>query len=188
MFPDYANGLHIAYGTYFFEMANVGDAFENSCILTAVGVVAIMANIAVVTRVGRRRLFLTAGLILCGFSQVIVAAVYTVHPGTQSTGRAIVGLSVIFIVGYNVSILNVAVVSGLSNGSNSDTGNDLNICLGIRWGTSVSTSAIVYLWICIGNRILGSGMSFDSKQWIAAITDPCLSVADYIHRTILYQP
>ena len=84
-------------------MANVGDAFENSCILTAVGVVAIMINIAVVTRIGRRRLFLTVGLILCGFSQLIVAAIYTVHPGTEATGKAIVGLSMLFIFGYNVS-------------------------------------------------------------------------------------
>lgn len=83
-------------------MAGVGDAFENSCILTAVGVVAILLNIAVVTHIGRRRLFLTAGLILCGFSQLIVAIVYTVKPGTTATGKAIVGLSVIFIFGYNV--------------------------------------------------------------------------------------
>jgi hypothetical protein len=94
--------LEIAYGTYFFEMANVGNAFENSCILSAVGVVAILINIALVTHVGRRRVFLTSGLLICGFSQLIVAAVYTVHPGTESTGRAIVGLSVVFIVGFNV--------------------------------------------------------------------------------------
>ncbi|KAJ5117138.1 uncharacterized protein N7443_003048 [Penicillium atrosanguineum] len=102
----------IAYGTYFFEMANVGNAFENSCILTAVGVVAILINLAVVTRIGRRRLFLTVGLIFCGFSQLIVAAVYTVHPGTQATGKAIIGLSVLFIFGYNGMISTYAWVSG----------------------------------------------------------------------------
>lgn len=85
-------------------MAGVGNAFENSCILTAIGVVAIILNIAVVTRIGRRRFFLTTGLIICGFSQLIVAAVYTVHPGTQATGRAIVGLSVVFIFAYNVCV------------------------------------------------------------------------------------
>jgi hypothetical protein len=83
-------------------MANVGNAFENSCILTAVGVVAILINIALITHIGRRRLFLTTGLVICGFSQLIIAAVYTVHPGTKSTGRAIVGLSMVFILGYNV--------------------------------------------------------------------------------------
>jgi SP family sugar:H+ symporter-like MFS transporter len=84
-------------------MAHVGNAFENSCIITAVGVVAILINTALITHVGRRRLFLTAGLVLCGFSQLVVAAIYTVHPGTESTGRAIVGLSVVFILGFNVS-------------------------------------------------------------------------------------
>ncbi|KAJ5218384.1 Maltose permease [Penicillium cinerascens] len=102
----------IAYGTYFFEIANVGNAFENSCILTAVGVVAILLNIAVVTRIGRRRLFLTVGLVFCGFSQLIVAAIYTVHPGTESTGKAIIGLSVAFIFGYNGMISTYAWVSG----------------------------------------------------------------------------
>ncbi|KAJ5151075.1 Maltose permease [Penicillium canariense] len=102
----------IAYGTYFFEMANVGNAFENSCILTALGVVAIMINIAVVTRIGRRRLFLTVGLTLCGFSQLIVAIVYTVDPGTQGTGKAIVGLSVMFIFAYNGMVSTYAWVSG----------------------------------------------------------------------------
>ncbi|OOQ88800.1 general alpha-glucoside permease [Penicillium brasilianum] len=102
----------IAYGTYFFEMANVGNAFENSCILTALGVVAILVNIAVITRIGRRRLFLIVGLIICGFSQLIVAIIYTIHPGTQATGKAIVGLSVIFIFAYNGMISTYAWVSG----------------------------------------------------------------------------
>lgn len=93
-------------------MANVGNAFENSCILTALGVVAILINIAVITRIGRRRLFLTVGLIICGFSQLIIAIIYTIHPGTQATGKAIVGLSVIFIFAYNGMVSTYAWVSG----------------------------------------------------------------------------
>lgn len=92
----------LAYGTYFFEMANIGNAFENSCILSALGVVAIMVNSAVISKIGRRRQFLMVGMTLCGVSQLITAAIYTTHPGTPSTGRAIVGLAVIFIIGYNV--------------------------------------------------------------------------------------
>ncbi|KAJ5628551.1 Maltose permease [Penicillium lividum] len=102
----------IAYGTYFFEMAGVGSAFENSCILTAVGVVAILLNIAVITHIGRRRTFLISGLILCGVSQLIVAIVYTVKPGTTTTGKVIVGLSVIFIFGYNGMVATYAWLSG----------------------------------------------------------------------------
>lgn len=86
-------------------MANIGDSFENSCILTAVGVLAIVANSAVITHIGRRRVFLIIGMFLCGLTQLITAIVYTIQPGTVSTGRAIVGLSVIYIVGYNASHL-----------------------------------------------------------------------------------
>lgn len=83
-------------------MANVGNAFENSCIVTAIGVVAIMINMSIITRIGKRKLFLAAGLLVCGFSQLIIAVVYTVHPGTSSTGKSIVGLSIIFNFAYNV--------------------------------------------------------------------------------------
>ena len=101
-----------AYGTYFFEMANIGNAFENACILTALGVVAILINSAVITRIGRRRIFMITGLILCGIAQLIIAAVYTVYPGTQTTGKVVVGLSVIYILGYNGCISSYAWLSG----------------------------------------------------------------------------
>ncbi len=83
-------------------MAGIGNAFENACILSAVGIVAILINSALITHFGRRRVFLISGLILCGIAQLLTAVVYTVHPGTQSTGQAIVALSVVYIVGYNV--------------------------------------------------------------------------------------
>lgn len=83
-------------------MANIGNSFENSCILTAVGVVAILINSAVITHIGRRRIFLIIGMFLCGLTQLLSAIVYTIQPGTVSTGRAIVGLSVVYIMGYNV--------------------------------------------------------------------------------------
>jgi len=68
-------------------MASVGSAFENSCILVAVGVLAILINSAVITRFGRRRVFLITGMLLCGLSQLIVAVVYDKNgPGT-STGK-----------------------------------------------------------------------------------------------------
>lgn len=86
-------------------MANIGNSFENSCILTAVGVIAILINSAVITHIGRRRIFLMIGMFLCGLTQLLTAVVYTISPGTMSTGRAIVGLAVIYIVGYNVSSL-----------------------------------------------------------------------------------
>ncbi|EJU05944.1 general substrate transporter [Dacryopinax primogenitus] len=90
----------ISYGTYFFEMANVGSPFMNSCILTAVGVIANMLSWFLVTRVGRRFLVIT-GIAGSGIVQLIVAIVYTLNPGTSETGKAIVGLSVVYIVFYN---------------------------------------------------------------------------------------
>ena len=68
-------------------MAAVGSPFENACILTGVGVIAIMINSAVITRWGRRRLFLVTGMILCGVAQLIVAIVYDKQGGSESTGK-----------------------------------------------------------------------------------------------------
>lgn len=93
-------------------MAKVGSAFENNCILTAVGVIAIIVNSCIITKFGRRRVFLFWGMILCGVCQLIVAVVYTISPGTQSTGKAIVGLSILYIVGYNGMIATYAWLSG----------------------------------------------------------------------------
>lgn len=66
------------------------------------GVFAILVNTAVITHIGRRRVFLVIGMFICGLTQLLTAVVYTIQPGTVSTGRAIVGLSVVYIVGYNV--------------------------------------------------------------------------------------
>lgn len=91
----------IAYGTYFFTMAGVGKPFENSVILVAVGVIAIILNTLVITRWGRRRVFLIVGLTLCGVVQLIIAAVYDARPTDTSTLKLIVGLSVLYILAYN---------------------------------------------------------------------------------------
>ncbi|KIW88052.1 uncharacterized protein Z519_11162 [Cladophialophora bantiana CBS 173.52] len=102
----------ISYGTYFFEMAHVGSAFENSCILVAVGVAAILINSAIITKWGRRRVFLTIGMILCGITQLIVAVVYDKQGPSTSTGRVIVGVSVVYIVGYNGMVATYAWLCG----------------------------------------------------------------------------
>jgi SP family sugar:H+ symporter-like MFS transporter len=92
-------------------MAGIGNPFANSCILVAVGVVAILINSAIITSVGRRRVFLVTGLFICGLAQLLTAVVYTVNPGTTETGtpvetgRAIVGLAVLYIISYNVSLV-----------------------------------------------------------------------------------
>ncbi|KAI1370121.1 putative maltose permease [Hypoxylon crocopeplum] len=102
----------ISYGTYFFEMANVGNAFENSCILTGVGVAALLATAILITKFGRRRLMMLTGFVLCGISQLVIAIVYTVHPNTESSGKALVGMSVLYIIAYNSMVAPYAWLSG----------------------------------------------------------------------------
>ncbi|KAH8761343.1 putative maltose permease [Hyaloscypha sp. PMI_1271] len=102
----------ISYGTYFFQMAKVGSPFMNSCILTAVGVVVIIINSCIITKWGRRRVFLVNGMLICGLCQLIVAAVYNTHPGTLATGKAIVGISVLYIMGYNGMVSSYAWLCG----------------------------------------------------------------------------
>lgn len=92
----------IAYGTYFFQMAGIGNAFESSCILISTGLVAVLVNCALVTHFGRRRVFLISGLLLCGVAQLLTAVIHHVNPGAKSTGHAVVGLSVVYIFGFNV--------------------------------------------------------------------------------------
>ncbi|KAL6252844.1 hypothetical protein RBB50_000563 [Rhinocladiella similis] len=102
----------ISYGTYFFEMAAVGSPFENACILTGVGVIAILINSAVITRWGRRRVFLVTGMIICGLAQLIVAVVYDKQGPGQNTGKVIVGISVVYLIGYNGMVASYAWLCG----------------------------------------------------------------------------
>lgn len=110
-------------------MAGVGNPFENSCILTAIGVVAIIVCILFIAPHGSRRLFLTLGLVICGCCQLIVAVVYTKYPGTETTGKVIVGLSVLYIAGYNVMSQSKSVNPSLTNLS----GNDRFFRMACRW-------------------------------------------------------
>ncbi|KAI1206086.1 putative maltose permease [Annulohypoxylon truncatum] len=102
----------ISYGTYFFEMANVGNAFENSCILTGVGVAALLATALLITKFGRRRVMMLMGFAFCGLSQLIIAVIYTIHPNTENSGKALVGMSVLYIVAYNAMVAPYAWLSG----------------------------------------------------------------------------
>lgn len=93
-------------------MANVGSPFMNSCILTAIGVLAIIINSCVISGIGRRRVFLMTGLTICGITQLTIAAVSHVNPSTVGTGKVIVGLPIEYICGYNGMIAAYAWLSG----------------------------------------------------------------------------
>lgn len=91
----------IMYGTYFFQMAGVGQPFADTCILSAMSVVGILASSLVITRLGRKTI-LMGGMVLCGLMQLIQACVYNAQPGTETTGRVIVAVNVIYMFFYNV--------------------------------------------------------------------------------------
>ena len=93
-------------------MAGIGKPFENHVILTSLGVVAILVNSAMITHFGRRRVFLISGLILCGLAQLLTAVIYTVNPKSKATGKGIVALAVIYILGYNGMVATYAWISG----------------------------------------------------------------------------
>lgn len=93
-------------------MAGVGKPFQNSVILVAVGVFAMAVNVCIITRFGRRRLFLMSGLFLCGTVQLIIAAIYDAEPKSKSVLKEIVGLTVIYIVGFNGMISSYSFLAG----------------------------------------------------------------------------
>ena len=74
--------------------------------------IAIIINSFLVTRIGRRRPMLIIGLALCGVTQLIVALLYQAKPGAESTSKAIVGISVIYICAYNGMISTYSWVLG----------------------------------------------------------------------------
>lgn len=73
-------------------MANIGSPFENTCIMAGIGSFVLIVNSFVITRWGYRRVFLGCGLAICGVSQLIMAVVYTMQPGTERTGKVLFSL------------------------------------------------------------------------------------------------
>lgn len=84
-------------------MANVEDPFAMTCVLSVVGLSALVINSFIVVRYGRRRILLMSGLLLCGILQLIIAITYDKKPGAIVTGKVLVGLSSIYMMSYNVS-------------------------------------------------------------------------------------
>lgn len=76
-----------------------------TCVLSAVGLVAILLNSMIVVRYGRRRVLILSGLIICGLLQLIIAVVYDKKGATITTGNVLVALSSLYMFSYNVSEL-----------------------------------------------------------------------------------
>lgn len=102
----------IAYKAYFFGMAGVQDRFGMSCVLSTVGLVALVANSLIVVRYGRRRVFIMTGMVICAVLQLIIAIVYQQRPGQPSTGQVLVALSCLYLGSYTGLVAAYAWVSG----------------------------------------------------------------------------
>lgn len=100
----YVTDLYAAYKAYFFAMAKVQDPFAMSNVLSMAGMLAIIANVCIVVRYGRRRVLLLCGLITAGFFQLIIAIVYDHNPGAIITGKVLVALSCFYMMAFNVSV------------------------------------------------------------------------------------
>ncbi|EMR68716.1 putative general alpha-glucoside permease protein [Eutypa lata UCREL1] len=74
----------ISYKAYFFTMAKVSNPFAMSCVLSTVGLAALVANSLIIVRYGRRRVLMTNGLVICGVLQLIIAIVYDKNPVTAA--------------------------------------------------------------------------------------------------------
>ena len=84
-------------------MAGVKDPFAMGCVLSTLGLLALVMNSLIVVRYGRRRVLLMAGLTICGILQLIIAIAYSKKPGTNTTGKVLVALSCLYLMGFNVS-------------------------------------------------------------------------------------
>ncbi|OTB09857.1 hypothetical protein K445DRAFT_17218 [Daldinia sp. EC12] len=102
----------ISYKAYFFTMARVADPFAMGCVLSAIGLFAIILNSLIVVRYGRRRVLLMGGLGICGILQLIVAIVYDKNPGAKATGQVLVALSCLYMMSYNGMVATYAWLSG----------------------------------------------------------------------------
>ncbi|KAI1472161.1 general substrate transporter [Daldinia caldariorum] len=102
----------ISYKAYFFTMAKVANPFAMGCVLSAIGLLAIVLNSLIVVRYGRRRVLLMYGLGTCGILQLIVAVVYDKNPGATATGQVLVALSCLYMMSYNGMVATYAWLSG----------------------------------------------------------------------------
>ncbi|KAI9367628.1 general substrate transporter [Aspergillus egyptiacus] len=94
----------LAFGTYFFEVANVGDPFKWIIVTNCIGLAGLFLTWTVVTYVGRRRIIL-AGCAICTLPMLIMAAVYTAPDVPEGgAGIALVILVSVYVFGFNFGL------------------------------------------------------------------------------------
>ena len=157
-----------AYSTYFFEMAGIGRPFEDTCIMAGIGSFFLLVNSAIITKYGRRRVFLGWGLIFGGIAQLIMAAIYTAYPKTKLAGK-------VSFHGYS-SVPSDKYLTGHCKLFNYQPcllqHNDCNLCKASWWGATISEPSLVHTWNRHCNRFFpGMASIFHSPL----LHKPCFS-------------
>ncbi|RFU27193.1 hypothetical protein B7463_g9149, partial [Scytalidium lignicola] len=94
----------LAFGTYFFQIANIGDPFKWIIITNCIGLIGLFMTWFVVTRVGRRRIIL-AGCSICTITMLIMAVIYTASGiPKNNAGIALVAIVSIYVFGFNFGL------------------------------------------------------------------------------------
>ncbi|CAK7212482.1 hypothetical protein SEUCBS140593_001518 [Sporothrix eucalyptigena] len=89
-----------AYSTYFFQIAGSTDAFVDSIMVSSISVFGALVGVFLNRWVGRRPM----NLVAFGSQAVlmlIIGVVWSVIPGTQTAGKIVVGLCIVFQCGYS---------------------------------------------------------------------------------------
>jgi hypothetical protein len=90
----------LIYGTYFFAIAGQTKAFEESIGMTAAGLAGTLFSMWVITKVGRRTMFLV-GFSAQAICMLVVAIVWTVNATSEVSGRLLVAFSILYLVFFN---------------------------------------------------------------------------------------
>ncbi|KAK5055229.1 hypothetical protein LTR84_012979 [Exophiala bonariae] len=87
------------YTTYFLQIAGVKKPFEYSVLVTCTGLLGVIFSFFFVRLVDRRTVMLI-GVTACGICQLIPAIAWTKDPGSENTGRVVVGFIALFTFFY----------------------------------------------------------------------------------------
>ncbi|KAK1751470.1 general substrate transporter [Echria macrotheca] len=93
----------LAFGTYFFSVAEIGDPFMWTIISNCVGLAGLITTWFVVTRVGRRSIIL-AGCIICTGCMIIMAVIYTADVPKHNAGIGLITVVSIYLFGFNFGL------------------------------------------------------------------------------------
>jgi len=89
----------LIYGTYFFLMSGSTHPFQDSIILSCIGLIAIMLMTFIIRRLSRRTILIVSFLIQ-SFCMLIIAVVYTAAPTSPAALKCLVAFVSIYIFFY----------------------------------------------------------------------------------------